>query len=216
LPVSSCAREYQQVDVIGSARRSRSQSDGSAKWSTPRRRPPPFPWNCPSTVPNAALSCFPAPLVHFSKSHSRGELLPASGPIPIPPLRAPSGTSGTWYEVCRGPPFPRSPEHISTRPSRVQLSKGCCLVINIVKSRYLVSPAPRLGVSYPSLSHPLPCRSSGRCVMEVFVLGRLQHNTDVTVLGRSLGCSSSAASTQDATQCSSLAGSSQYSCHSEN
>jgi hypothetical protein len=46
---------------------------------------------------------------------------------------------------------------------------------------------PRLGVSYPSLSHPRPCRSSGRCVMEVFVLGRPAANTDVTLLGRSPG-----------------------------
>lgn len=49
-----------------------------------------------------------------------------------------------------------------------------------------------LEVSYPLLSHPRPCRSSGRCVMEeaycrAFGLGRPAANTDVTLCRRSLG-----------------------------
>jgi hypothetical protein len=189
--------------------------------------PSPFPWN--STVlllpcpPNSALF-----LLRFSSLTRGGNSFPASGvfgphpishPCPImshvpvrslfwwfvpsisTALRAPSAASACGRPV---PPNPRT-------TSQIFSCSLPALDLEPDPSYSLVLPLPRLGLSYPLLSHPRPCRSS-REMRDGGIWARStcsKYRCDPLLpISRTL---SSAASTLDTTQCSKTAGSSQYS-----
>ena len=196
-----------QVAVIGPGRRSKSQSDRWA-WrpqvhTTPRRRPPPFLGTrrscCCPALQIALFSCSASPV---SLAGGTASQLPAClAPIPSP-IHVPSCPM-SQFAPCSGGSFPVSPPRSGRHPLRVPAVVQC--------PRTPEQPLKSLAAHCPRLlsnqTHPIPlcylCRgldsvtrcchilvpaeAPGRCVMEVFGLGRPAANTDVTLCCRSLG-----------------------------
>jgi hypothetical protein len=189
--------------------------------TAPRRRPPPFLGTrrscCWPALPNSASL-----LLRFSSLTRGGNSFPASGVFgPHPHLpsmshhpmsqfvawsfwRFPVRSQRVQYlhraqgticcECLSSPSAPDPP----TNPTTSQIFSCSVPALDHEPDPSMIHPLPLcylcrgLEVSYPLLSHPRPCRSSGRCVMEeaycrAFGLGRPAANTDVTLCRRSLG-----------------------------